>query len=202
MGELTRTSLWKFPLSSIGPVFTVLFAVYLLPVNSLTSHSLGASAEYLLLALALRRPGPVSSPAVSFSPSRRSTHACWNVEAFVRRLRHTRKYTRAGRGCISIYFYARVIAPTVYFYPTRVICNEPPSDRAEGRGSRGLDSVLPSTRRARKKRSVDWRCRALMWRDVCEAKRIRSILLPRGSYHFLTWRKRIGEIVLQEAHCD
>lgn len=155
MGELTRTSLWKFPLSSIGPVFTVLFAVYLPPVNSLTSHSLGASAEYLLLALALRCPGPVSSPAVSFSPSRRSTHACWNVEAFVRRLRHTRKYTRAGRGCISIYFYARVIAPTVYFYPTRVICNEPPSDRAEGRGSRGLDSVLPSTRRARKKRSVD-----------------------------------------------
>lgn len=152
MGELTRTSLWKFPLSPIGPVFTVLFAVYLLPVNSLTSHSLGASAEHLLLALALWCPGgPVSSPAVSFSPSRRSTHACWNVEAFVRRLRHTRKYTRAGRGCISIYFYARVIAPTVYFYPTRVICNEPPSDRAEGRGSRGLDSVLPSTRREEKK---------------------------------------------------
>lgn len=52
--------------------------------------------------------------------------------------RDTRKYTRARRGCISMYFYARVIAPTVYFYPTRVICNGPPSsiERAEleGRG--------------------------------------------------------------------
>lgn len=65
MGELTRMSPWKFPLSSIGPVFTVLFAVNLLPVNSLTSHSLGASAEFLLLAPALRSPGPVSSPSIS-----------------------------------------------------------------------------------------------------------------------------------------
>ena len=98
----------------------------------------------------------VSSPAVSFSLSRRSTHACWNVEAFVRRSKHARKYTRANRGCISMYFYARVIAPTVYFYPTRVICNEPPSDRAERRGSRGLDTV--SAVRCEEKRSGDCRC--------------------------------------------
>jgi len=41
-------------------VFTVLFVVLLLPVNSLTSHSLGASAESPLLALALWPSGPVS----------------------------------------------------------------------------------------------------------------------------------------------
>lgn len=107
--------------------------------------------------------------------SRWSTHACWNVEAFVRRLRHTRKYTRAGCGCISMYFYARVIAPTVYFYPTRVICNEPPSDRAERRGSRGIDTVLPSAVRGKKDRSIE--SAESMWRDICEARRIRSILL-------------------------
>lgn len=111
----------SFPMEiSVFPdraVFTILFAVRLLPVNSLTSHSLGAPVEFLLLVHAFWPPGSVSSLAVSFPPSRRSTHACWNVEALVRRLRHTRKYTRASRGCISMYFYARVIAPTVYFYP-------------------------------------------------------------------------------------
>lgn len=57
-GELTRMSPWKFPLSSIGPSLRFLFAMRLPPVNSLTSHSLGASAEGpLLLAPVLGSPG-------------------------------------------------------------------------------------------------------------------------------------------------
>lgn len=39
--------------------------------------------------------------------------------------RDTRECTPPPAGCISMYFYARVIAPTVYFYPDRVICNVP-----------------------------------------------------------------------------
>lgn len=95
--------------------------------------------------------------------SKRSTHARRDValvEASVRRDTRVNIRARAHYGCISMYFYARVIAPTVYFYPTRVICNGPPSSiertergrRKRRRSGRRRGSVAIG---ARKKRSVD-----------------------------------------------
>lgn len=73
------------------------------------------------------------------------------VEALVRP--DARVNIRARRGCISMYFYARVIAPTVYFYPTRVICNGPPSDRANGGWGREV-AVAISREEKKKDRSI------------------------------------------------
>jgi len=51
--QLGRTSSWRFPLSSIGPFSRSFFALRLPLVNSLTSHSLHASAHGRLLRLLL-----------------------------------------------------------------------------------------------------------------------------------------------------
>jgi len=142
--QLGQTSPWRFPLSSIGPFSRSFFALRLPLVNSLTSHSLGASAHGRLLRLLL--PSLLLCLLFLFllhSPARPRARllprdrvfSIWPVHphalervlvrALVRRTRvHARVCVCRPRGCISMYFYARVIAPTVYFYPTRVICNE------------------------------------------------------------------------------
>jgi len=163
--QLGRTSSWRFPLSSIGPFSRSFFALRLPLVNSLTSHSLHASAHGRLLRLllaslllssplllfvlqSLSLPPPSLSLSLSSSLARPRArllpldrvfsiwpvhpHALERVACSSKRSFAVHAYTHAHarvcvcrpRGCISMYFYARVIAPTVYFYPTRVICNE------------------------------------------------------------------------------
>lgn len=153
-------------------VLTVLFAVRLLPLNSLTFHSLDASAyghlSFSLLLLLSYSQIRLFSRCLFFSIQSVHPHAPEHralVEAFVRRSRHTRKYTRAGRGCISMYFYARVIAPTVYFYPIRVICNGPPSDPTNGE-KEGIPPLV-ALGKMEGKRLVDSRIvRSLLGRDA------------------------------------
>lgn len=161
-------------------VFTVLFAVCVSPTRkfSYVPFTRCVRSRHTLLFL---RPLPTSlspiAPFLSFqdSPLLSGVSLSLSIQTVhprapgrrarrsVRSPRHTRKYTRARAhyGCISMYFYARVIAPTVYFYPTRVICNGPPSsiERTERgrrkrrrRSGRRRGSVAIG---ARKKRSVD-----------------------------------------------
>jgi len=83
--------------------------------------------------------GLVFSLAIAFSLSGRSTHtrrnaACPSKRSFAAHAdTHAHARVRWPRGCISMYFYARVIAPTVYFYLTRVICNEFSLSRSDRR---------------------------------------------------------------------